>query len=150
MEFTNIFTNHWCRYLMYFCVSFWSIKFSFFYGMLTELCRLPSQSKSYGKWLNSLAVGQCLLLKISYKPMQCYPVSPPSKGLSQFWCFAHLTISGHFHIIWKGQTSSIFVFCPFSREMFLHKLRQVYWIWQVATVRSINHNVVTKELSSWI
>ena len=44
--------------------------------------------------------------------------------------------------------SSIFVFCPFSRENFWHELTKVYWIWQVATVRSINHNVgALKELS---
>ena len=40
-------------------------------------------------------------------------------------------------------SSSIFVFCPFSRENNWPKLRKVYWIWQVATVRSINHNVGT-------
>ena len=41
-----------------------------------------------------------------------------------------------------------FVNCPFSREKNWHKLSKVYWIWQVATVRSINHNVsALKELS---
>ena len=42
----------------------------------------------------------------------------------------------------KWQTSSIFVFCPFSCEK-IEKLIKVYWIWQVAVVRSINHNVGT-------
>ena len=38
--------------------------------------------------------------------------------------------------------------CPFSRKKYRHKLRKVYWIWQVATVRSINHNMdALKELS---
>ena len=41
----------------------------------------------------------------------------------------------------KWRTSSIFVFCTFSREQNWHKLRNLYWIWQVAKVRSINHNV---------
>ena len=33
------------------------------------------------------------------------------------------------------------MFCPFSREKNWHEPRKVYWTWQVATVRSINHNV---------
>ena len=42
----------------------------------------------------------------------------------------------------------IFVFCPFSRGKKTHKLRKVYWIWQVATIRSINYDVsALKELS---
>ena len=50
-------------------------------------------------------------------------------------------------IIRKWRTSSIFVFCPFSFENW-HKLRKVYWIWQIATVRSINYKVgALKELS---
>ena len=50
---------------------------------------------------------------------------------------------GHGHQVWT-RPLSIFVFCPFSREKDWHK----YWIWQVATVRSTNHNVGTlKELS---
>ena len=37
---------------------------------------------------------------------------------------------------------SIFMFCPFyCGNFFGQKLRKVYWIWQVATVRLINHNV---------
>ena len=52
-------------------------------------------------------------------------------------------------MIQKWQTSSIFVFRPFSRENNRHKLRKMYWIWQVATVRSINHNMgALKELNT--
>ena len=62
---------------------------------------------------------------------------------------AHLVIGGgHFRIILKWQTLGIFVFCPFLRETNWHKLREAYWLWQVATVRSINRNVgAPKELS---
>ena len=42
---------------------------------------------------------------------------------------------------------SIFMFCLFSCETNWHKLRTMYWIWQVLTVRLINHNVSTQE--SW-
>ena len=60
----------------------------------------------------------------------------------------------NFCIIWKWQTSNfIFVFCLLSHEKNWHKLRKVYWIWPIGTVRSINHNVgILKELSSlmWI
>ena len=39
----------------------------------------------------------------------------------------------YLRIIWKWQTSSIFVFWQFSPEKKnWHKLRKVYWIWQVA------------------
>ena len=59
----------------------------------------------------------------------------------QYWCFARLVIvGGHFRITTKWRTSSIFVFW--------HKFRKVYWIWQVARARSINHSVGgLKELS---
>ena len=44
-------------------------------------------------------------------------------------------------LIRKWRLWSIFVFCPFYCEKNWHKLRKLFWIWQVATVRSINHNV---------
>ena len=44
-----------------------------------------------------------------------------------YQCFARLiTNCGHFHIIQKWHTSSIFVFCPFSCEKKSHKLRNMY------------------------
>ena len=72
-----------------------------------------------------------------------------SSCLSIISCFACLVTSGgHFYIIRKWRPSSIFVFCPFSPKKNWHKLRKVYWIWQVATVRLIKHNVgALRELS---
>ena len=71
------------------------------------------------------------------------------KGLSILKCFARPgTVGGHFRNIRKWRPPSILVFCPFSRLTNWHKLRKVYWIWQVATARSINHSVgALKELS---
>ena len=47
--------------------------------------------------------------------------------ISQHQCFARLvSVGGHFRNIQKRRTSSIFVFCPFSRETNWHKLRKVY------------------------
>ena len=39
---------------------------------------------------------------------------------------AYVYVRGHFRMIRKWRTSSIFVFCPFSRETNWHKLRKVY------------------------
>ena len=57
------------------------------------------------------------------EPSQCHPSCLSSAGqyyikkLSQYSCFVQpVTISGHFFIIWKCRTSTIFVFCPFSCE----------------------------------
>ena len=41
-------------------------------------------------------------------------------------------LGDHFRIIRKWRTSSIFVFCPFSRETDWYKLRRLYWTCQVA------------------
>ena len=66
------------------------------------------------------------------------------KNLSQYWCSARLvTVGDHFRIIRKWCFA-----CFLVKKKNWHKIRKVYWIWRVATVRSINHNVGTlKELS---
>ena len=64
--------------------------------------------------------------------------------ISQYWCFARsLTVGG---LSCENGRPSIFAFCPFSREK-IEKLIKVYWIWQVATVGLINHNVGA--IKSW-
>ena len=56
----------------------------------------------------------------------------PSNSRQPFLCHTQMADVEYFHVL------SVFLW-----KCFGHKLRKVYWIWQVATVRLINHNMGT-------
>ena len=102
---------------------------------ITRVLACDSRSPNIPRVTTEYNRGKCVLLL--KEVLSVLMLCAPSNRQRPYSCHTKITILRVF-----------FVFCLFSHERNWHKLRNVYLIRQVATIRSINYNVgALKELS---